>query len=291
MKKILSLVLALSLCLCMGVTAFAAEIDTSGGSGTTPVSLTTTNNGIGGGEGGDGGDVTPTKLNVVVPTALPMAMSDDGTVVTATDCKVINNSYGAVRIKSVTITAANDWHLTAFGDKASLAGEKVDSNKLGFAMSIGGGDVTPTKLNVVVPTALPMAMSDDGTVVTATDCKVINNSYGAVRIKSVTITAANDWHLTAFGDKASLAGEKVDSNKLGFALSIGGGSQVKTASDAATQALISAPIAGCFMTGIGDTAHNFAPIDYAAIVTPLSSAVSNATVANIVIVVEWDTVS
>ena len=205
MKKVLSLVLALSLCLCLGVTAFAAEIDTSGGSGTTPVSLTTTNNGIGGGE--DGEDVTPTKLNVVVPTSLPMAMSDDGTVVTATDCKVINNSYGAVRIKSVTITAANDWHLTAFGDKTSLAGEKVDSNKLGFAMSIGGG------------------------------------------------------------------------------------SQVKTTSDAATQALISAPIAGCFMTGIGDTAHNFASINYAAIVTPLSNTVSGATVANIVIVVEWDTVS
>ena len=155
----------------------------------------------------------------------------------------------------------------------------------------GGGTVTPTKLNVVVPTALPMAMSDDGTVVTATDCKITNNSFGAVRIKSVTISAADNWHLTAFGDKASLAGEKVDSNKLGFALSIGNGSQVKTATNAATQVLISAPVAGCFMTGIGDTAHNFAPIDYAAIVTPLSSAVSNATVANIVIVVEWDTVS
>ena len=209
MKKILSLILALSLCLCLGATAFAAEIGTSGGSGTTPVSLTTTNNGIGGigGEGGEGGDVTPTKLNVVVPTALPMAMSDDGTVVTATDCRVINNSYGAVRIKSVTISAANDWHLTAFGDKSTLAGEKVDSNKLGFAMSIGGGE------------------------------------------------------------------------------------QVKTTSNAATQVLISAPITGCFMSGIGDTAHNVAAIDYAAIVTPLSSAVSGATVANIVIVVEWDTVS
>ena len=155
----------------------------------------------------------------------------------------------------------------------------------------GSGSVTPTKLNVVVPTSLPMAMSDDGTVVTATDCKVVNNSYGAVRIKSVTISAANDWHLTAFGDKTSLAGEKVDSNKLGFAMSIGGGSQVKTSSDAATQVLISAPVTGCFMTGIGDTAHNFVPIEYAAIVTPLSNAVSNATVANIVIVVEWDSVS
>lgn len=207
MKKIISLVLALSLCLCMGISAFAAEIDTSGGSGTTPVSLTTTNNGIGDGEGGEGGDVTPTKLNVVVPTSLPMAMSDDGTVVTATDCKITNNSFGAVRIKSVTISAADNWHLTAFGDKSTLAGEKVDSNKLGFALSIGNG------------------------------------------------------------------------------------SQVKTATDAATQVLISAPVAGCFMTGIGDTAHNSVPVEYAAIVTPLSNAVSNATVANIVIVVEWDTVS
>ena len=155
----------------------------------------------------------------------------------------------------------------------------------------GGGTVTPTKLNVVVPTALPMAMSDDGTVVTATDCKITNNSFGAVRIKSVTISAADNWHLTAFGDKASLAGEKVDSNKLGFALSIGNGSQVKTATNAATQVLISAPVTGCFMTGIGDTAHNSVPVEYAAIVTPLSNAVSNATVANIVIVVEWDTVS
>ena len=37
MNKIVSLVLALSLCMCMGVTAFAAEIDTSGGAGSTPV--------------------------------------------------------------------------------------------------------------------------------------------------------------------------------------------------------------------------------------------------------------
>ena len=205
MKKILSLVLALSLCLCMGVTAFAAEIDTSGGSGTTPVSLTTTNNGIGGGEGGDGGDVTPTKLNVVVPTSLPMAMSDDGTVATATDCKVINNSYGAVRIKSVTITAANDWHLTAFGDKSTLASAKVDSDKLGFALTLGGG------------------------------------------------------------------------------------AQVKTDnSNSASQALISAPVSGCFMTGVGDQTGNSISVIYDAIVTPLSSAVTNATIANVVFIVEWD---
>ena len=201
--KITSLILAACMLCAMSVSASAAEIKQSGGSGTTPVNLTTTNDGI----GGDGGEVTPTKLNVVVPTSLPMAMSDDGTVVTASDCKIVNKSYGAVRVKSVTISAADEWNLTAFGDKSTLAGEKVDSNKLGFALSIGGGK------------------------------------------------------------------------------------QVKTTSDKATQQLITDPIDGCYMTGIGDTANNFVMIDYDAIVTPLSGAVNNATVANVVFVIEWDMVA
>ena len=50
---------------------------------------------------------TPTRMSVTVPTALPMAMSDDGTVVTASDCKITNNSYGAVRVRSVSISAAD----------------------------------------------------------------------------------------------------------------------------------------------------------------------------------------
>lgn len=201
--KLTSIILAACMLCAMSVSASAAEINQSGGSGTTPVNLTTTNDGI----GGDGGEITPTKLNVVVPTSLPMAMSDDGTVVTATDCKIVNKSYGAVRVKSVTISAADDWNLTVFGDKSTLAGEKVDSNKLGFALSIGDGK------------------------------------------------------------------------------------QVKTTSDKATQQLITTPIDGCYMTGIGDTANNFVSIDYDAIVTPLSGAVNNATVANVVFVIEWDMVA
>ncbi len=210
MSKILSLVLALTMCLSLGISASAAEIDTSGGSGSTPVSLTTSNDGLGEDTDGDG-----------IPD--------------------------------------------------------------------GPGTVTPTKMSVVVPTALPMAMSDDGTVVTATDCKIINYSYGSVRVKTVTISAASDWNLTAFGPKSSLASEKVDSNKLGFALSIGGGQQVETATDDRTQQLISAPIDGCYMTGVGDLANNSVSVEYAAIVTPLSNTVSNTTVANVVFVIEWNT--
>ncbi len=200
-SRIMSLVLALCMTCAIGITASAADIDTSGGSASTPVNLTTTNNGIGG-EGG----TTATKLNVTVPTALPMAMSDDGTVVTATDCKIVNNSYGAVRVKSVTISSAEGWNLTAFGDKATLAAEKVDSNKLGFAMKIGGGQ------------------------------------------------------------------------------------QVQTTTNDANQNLIAEPIIGCYMTGVGDSAKNTVSIDYSAIVTPLSGTMKNATVANVVFVIEWDMV-
>lgn len=213
MNKPASKIIAMALALCMvcafSVTAFAAEVDTSGGSGSTPVNLTTTNEGLKDTDG-DGIPDTP-------------------------------------------------------------------------------GTVTPTKMSVVVPTVLPMAMSEDGVVVTADNCKIVNNSYGAVRVKSVTISAASDWHLTKFGDKSILAAEKVDSNKLGFAMSIGGGAQVATANDNATQKLITTPIAGCYMTGIGDTNSNSVDIDYAAIVTPLSGTVENATVANVVFVIEWDT--
>lgn len=200
MKKFMSLALALCMVCAMSVSAFAAEVDTDGGSGSTPVYLSST---------------------------------EDGSI---------------------------------------------------------DGTPAATAMSVTVPTALPMAMSQAGDVTTADNCKIVNNSYGAVRVKSVTITAANGWQLTAFGDKATLASEKVDSNKLGFALSIGGGNQVATdTSDASAQMLISAPINGCYMSGIGNPSGNTVAVEYAAIVTPLSTPVTNANIANVVFVIEWDT--
>ena len=199
-KKFLSLALALCMLLSLTVTASAAEISTNGGSGSTPVNLTTTADG---------------SLN---------------------------------------------------------------------------GEVVATAMSVTVPTALPMAMAQDGSVTTADNCKITNHSYGAVRVASVTISAVDDWKLTAFGDKSTLAGKKVDSNQLGFAISIGGGKQMSTdTSSTTTQTLISAPIAGCYMTGVGDLSGNSVGIDYAAIVTPLSHSMNSAAIASVVFVVEWDT--
>lgn len=152
------------------------------------------------------------------------------------------------------------------------------------------GDPAATAFSVTVPTSLPIAVAPDGTVTTASDAKIINHSYGAVRVKSVTLASANNWHLAAFGNKSVFAAEKVDSNKLGFQLRIGSGSALSTdASNANTQTLLSAPAAGCYLTGSGDAAGSVAAVVYDAIVTPLSSPVTGANVANAVFVIEWDT--
>ena len=91
------------------------------------------------------------------------------------------------------------------------------------------------------------------------------------------------------------ASEKVDSNQLGFAghtcpPAYGDGEWAVTdSSDESAQALISAPIAGCYMSGAGNAANNTVNVDYSAIVTPLSTPVTNANIANVVFVIEWDT--
>ena len=100
MKKIISIVLALSVLFAMSVTASAADVESNGGSGSTPVYLSSTEDGT------IGGKPSATAMSVTVPTALPMAMSQNGDVTCADNCKIINNSYGAVRVKSVTITTA-----------------------------------------------------------------------------------------------------------------------------------------------------------------------------------------
>ena len=151
------------------------------------------------------------------------------------------------------------------------------------------GDPAATAMSVTVPTVLPIAVGTDGKVTTATDAEIVNNSYGAVKVSSVSIQAAQDWKLTAFGDPSTLAGAKVDSNQVGFAMTLGGGQQLATvAGSTASQDLLTSAVEGCYMTGSGDQVGNRVAIDYDAIVTPVSNAVTNTGVASVLFVVEWD---
>ena len=127
-KKIISLVLAICMLASLAISASAANtVDASGGTGTSsPSPLSST------ADGSIGGDPAATKMSVTVPTVLPIAVGTDGTVSTATDAKIVNNSFGAVKVNTVSIEAAQGWSLAAFGDKATLAHEKVNANKFGF---------------------------------------------------------------------------------------------------------------------------------------------------------------
>ena len=153
------------------------------------------------------------------------------------------------------------------------------------------GDPSATKMSVVVPTVLPIAVGTDGSVATASDAKIINNSYGAVKVNSVSIEAAQGWNLTAFGDKATLAKEKVDSNKFGFQIVLGNGEKKLTDNkNASKQTLLDTAIEGCFMSGVGDTSANSISIAYDAIVTPVSEAVTNTAIASVLFIIAWDAV-
>ena len=109
-KKIISLVLAICMLASLAISASAANtVDASGGTGTSSVTLSST------ADGSIGGDPAATKMSVTVPTVLPIAVGTDGTVSTATDAKIVNNSFGAVKVANVSIEAAQGWSLAAFG--------------------------------------------------------------------------------------------------------------------------------------------------------------------------------
>ena len=102
-KKIISLVLAICMLASLAISASAANtVDASGGTGTSSVTLSST------ADGSIGGDPAATKMSVVVPTVLPVAVGTDGTVSTATDAKIINNSFGAVKVANISIDTARE---------------------------------------------------------------------------------------------------------------------------------------------------------------------------------------
>lgn len=174
-------------------------------------------------------------------------------------------------------------------NEATSSGGTASSNVTLSSTEDGSleGNPAATAMSVTVPTVLPIAVGTDGSVATASDAKITNNSYGAVKVSSVTIQAAEGWHLADF--QTNMADEKVDSNLIGFALTIGGGAQLATGeSSTEAQTLLDAAIEGCYLTGAGNQEGNTVAIAYDAVVSPVSSAVTNTGVASVVFTVEWD---
>ena len=174
-------------------------------------------------------------------------------------------------------------------NEATSSGGTASSNVTLSSTEDGSleGNPAATAMSVTVPTVLPIAVGTDGSVATASDAKITNNSYGAVKVSSVSIQAAEGWHLADF--ETNMTDEKVDSNLIGFTLTIGGGAQLATdESSTEAQTLLDTAIEGCYMTGAGNQEGNAVAIAYDAVVSPVSSAVTNTGVDSVVFTVEWD---
>lgn len=135
MKKVLSMVLGLTLLISLAIPVFAAELNTAGGDSSVPVTLTS----------------TAATFSVTVPTALPITVSADGTVTTANDVKIINNSPGAVKVTNMTISSG-EWTEVDY-DTIDVAALQTDSYVL--AMNINGDKTTADDSITFTPTNWP----------------------------------------------------------------------------------------------------------------------------------------
>lgn len=169
--------------------------------------------------------------------------------------------------------------VTAFADITSSGGSGT------AVMEISS---VPAAFSVTVPTTLPVEMDAQGETTVADNVYIVNNSYGPVRVKSCTVTPGPGWSLVTFGDKSTIAGEKVNSCKAGIQIKLGEGTAHGTSGTESTQALFSAPENGCYMSGCENAETAKTHVGYDAIISASIRPNENITIANVVFVVEWD---
>ncbi len=127
--------------------------------------------------------------------------------------------------------------------------------------------------SVTVPANLSLSVAQDGTVYAGTNAEVVNNSTDAVEVTSLTIQANNGWSLVPYA--TNMAGEKVDSKKIGF--SINGAATTKTGGEEALE------LSGNWTIQKGSTL----PLDYTAKVSATSQPITDANVLTLVFVLDW----
>jgi len=121
MKKLLAVLLTLTLISANLVVAFAA--DTS----TVPVNLT----------------VEPQIFSITVPTVLLITQTSTGEVQVADNVVITNNSAGPVKITDISTTGVNGWSTVDY-DGLDVKSAKVGIKNVGFLFKIGGTETKTT---------------------------------------------------------------------------------------------------------------------------------------------------
>ena len=129
-----------------------------------------------------------------------------------------------------------------------------------------------TTFSVTVPAVLPVALAADGSVVCATDAKIVNHSGAPVVVSSIEINGLDGWDVLDYDSFSAARGAKAISmriNGVGVADGV-----------IATDGEGFPPIA----------AENELTLEYEAKVAPQAVAITTATgVAEVIFTVCWDT--
>lgn len=126
--------------------------------------------------------------------------------------------------------------------------------------------------SVTVPAVLPLVMDEDGGIHTAA-ASIVNNSTGAVKVSSVSLTAQNGWSIAPYAMNA--ARQKVDSKQIGFRLQ-----DADTVSTGSSESLT---IPSAWQAAEGSSLS----LTYDAVVTALSQPVTELNVLSVIFVLEW----
>lgn len=155
-----------------------------------------------------------------------------------------------------------------------------------------------TVFDVTVPTAFPVTMDPTtGAVTPAGNATITNKSYGSIKVSNIKVNKAGDWKLAAYA--TDMSKEEVDANKIGVQVTPKGGAKggngtalATTDADANTQTLLddaAGTAAEWIINGKDATDQsNELTVLYNANASAVSQAITNATVANIVVTVSWN---
>lgn len=155
-----------------------------------------------------------------------------------------------------------------------------------------------TVFDVTVPTAFPVTMDPTtGAVTPAGNATITNKSYGSIKVSNIKVNKAGDWKLAAYA--TDMSKEEVDANKIGVQVTPKGGAKggngtalATTDADANTQTLLNdaaGTAAEWIINGKDATDQsNELTVLYNANASAVSQAITNATVANIVVTVSWN---
>lgn len=99
------------------------------------------------------------------------------------------------------------------GHQVSEYAEHTDADYDGFCDGCG---YLMSRFSVTVPAVMLIVLAEDGSVYTAANAAITNNSTASVMVTKVTITAGSGWTIVPY--HTEMADEKVDSRLIGFLL-------------------------------------------------------------------------